>query len=86
MILIVIAGAVIFALIILGLLHLIPSLRPMIRLKTKELKKNILYNGIIRSFQVSYMKNCVGYLLVFQTLVKDKEIASKVMMILAFVG
>ena len=30
------------------------------------------WNGIIRSVQVSYLKNCVGFQLVFIALIKDQ--------------
>jgi len=73
MILIVIAGTVIFATIVLGLFYQIPTLKPKVKEKAKEMEKKMLFNGIIRSVQVSYMKNCVGYLLVFQSLIKDEE-------------
>ena len=49
MIVILIVGAVVLLLIILGFLYLIPTLKPKVKAKTEELKDKIFFNGIIRS-------------------------------------
>ena len=49
MIVILIVGAVVLLLIILGFLYLIPTLKPKVKAKATELEEKIFFNGIIRS-------------------------------------
>ena len=51
-----------------------------IRVKTIELlykiKANLVYNGLIRSVQISFIKNCLGFEHVFKSLMLGVHVAS----------
>ena len=73
MIVIIIVAIILPMLIILGLLNLIPSLKSKVKEKTIAFKEQMLFNGIIRSVQVSYMKNSVGFQVVLIALIKSEQ-------------
>ena len=64
--------------ILLSLLFIVPKTKEFAKKKFEALKEQMMYNGIIRSMQISYMKQCIVVGLVVQNLMEDADEVSTV--------